>query len=63
MNGSVMPTVNFTMGSFGVSAERAKEFQMELLMEKLRTKTSQHKSLAETSKAVRMAMLVCEINP
>ncbi|XP_034832111.1 mediator of RNA polymerase II transcription subunit 1 [Maniola hyperantus] len=36
---------------------KSKELQKEILMEKLRSKTSQFKNLSETSKAVRMAML------
>lgn len=38
--------------------DKSKELQKEILMEKLRSKTSQYKNLSETSKAVRMAMLV-----
>lgn len=38
--------------------DKSKELQKEILMEKLRSKTSQYKNLNETSKAVRMAMLV-----
>lgn len=37
--------------------DKSKELQKEILMEKLRSKTSQYKNLAETSKAVRMTML------
>ncbi|XP_046965497.1 mediator of RNA polymerase II transcription subunit 1 [Vanessa cardui] len=37
--------------------DKSKELQKEILMEKLRSKTSQYKNLSETSKAVRMAML------
>ncbi|KAI5644339.1 mediator of RNA polymerase II transcription subunit 1 domain-containing protein [Phthorimaea operculella] len=37
--------------------DKSKELQKEILMEKLRSKTSQNKNLAETSKAVRMALL------
>ncbi|XP_052747649.1 mediator of RNA polymerase II transcription subunit 1 [Galleria mellonella] len=36
---------------------KSKELQKEILMEKLRSKTSQFKNLSETSKAVRMALL------
>lgn len=39
--------------------DKSKELQKEILMEKLRSKTSQFKNLAETSKGVRMTMLVC----
>lgn len=38
--------------------DKSKELQKEILMEKLRSKTSQYKNLAETSKGVRMTMLV-----
>lgn len=38
--------------------DKSQELQNEILMEKLRSKTSQYKNLAETSKAVRMTMLV-----
>lgn len=41
--------------------DKSKELQKEILMEKLRSKTSQYKNLSETSKAVRMAMLVRSI--
>ncbi|XP_047511020.1 mediator of RNA polymerase II transcription subunit 1 [Pieris napi] len=37
--------------------DKSKELQNEILMEKLRSKTSQYKNLTETSKAVRMALL------
>ncbi|XP_049873543.1 mediator of RNA polymerase II transcription subunit 1 [Pectinophora gossypiella] len=37
--------------------DKSKELQKEILMEKLRSKTSQYKNLTETSKAVRMALL------
>ncbi|KAG8239109.1 hypothetical protein J437_LFUL018367, partial [Ladona fulva] len=37
--------------------EKAKEWQMELLMEKLRSKAGQFKSFVENAKAVRMALL------
>ncbi|XP_013186899.1 mediator of RNA polymerase II transcription subunit 1 [Amyelois transitella] len=37
--------------------DKSKELQKEILMEKLRSKTSQFKNLTETSKAVRMALL------
>jgi hypothetical protein len=38
--------------------DKSKDWQLEILMEKLRSKSSQFKSLAEISKNVRMAMLV-----
>lgn len=41
--------------------DKSKELQKEILMEKLRSKTSQLKNLTETSKAVRMALLVSKI--
>jgi mediator of RNA polymerase II transcription subunit 1 len=37
--------------------DKSKDWQLEILMEKLRSKSSQFKSLAEISKNVRMAML------
>ncbi|XP_063624060.1 mediator of RNA polymerase II transcription subunit 1 [Cydia splendana] len=37
--------------------DKSRELQKEILMEKLRSKTSQYKNLSETSKAVRMALL------
>ncbi|XP_041979348.1 mediator of RNA polymerase II transcription subunit 1 [Aricia agestis] len=37
--------------------DKSKELQKEILMEKIRSKTSQYKNLSETSKAVRMALL------
>lgn len=42
----------------GGGVEKPKEWQLELLMEKLRSKSNQFKSFAETSKAVKMTMLV-----
>lgn len=42
----------------GAGLEKSKEWQMELLMEKLRSKASTFKSLVETAKNLRMAMLV-----
>ena len=59
MSRSAVSSANTGMGLIGIPPDKTKEFQMELLMEKLRTKTSQYKTLAETSKAVRMTMLVC----
>lgn len=41
--------------------DKSKELQKEILMEKLRSKTSQLKNLTETSKAVRMALLVSQV--
>ncbi|XP_072949120.1 mediator of RNA polymerase II transcription subunit 1 [Epargyreus clarus] len=46
-----------TMASANGLNDKSKELQKEILMEKLRSKTSQYKNLSETSKAVRMAML------
>ncbi|CAH2048555.1 unnamed protein product, partial [Iphiclides podalirius] len=46
-----------TMGTANGLIDKSKELQKEILMEKLRSKTSQYKNLSETSKAVRMAML------
>lgn len=40
------------------STDKSEDWQLELLMEKLRSKESQFKTFAETSKNVRMAMLV-----
>jgi mediator of RNA polymerase II transcription subunit 1 len=37
--------------------DKAKEWQLELLMEKLRSKTGQFKSFVETAKALRMSLL------
>ncbi|KAJ2949101.1 hypothetical protein O0L34_g6041 [Tuta absoluta] len=51
---SVMATV---MAPVNGLVDKSKELQKEILMEKLRSKTSQNKNLAETSKAVRMALL------
>lgn len=42
----------------GTGMDKGKEWQMELLMEKLRSKASTFKSLVETAKTLRMAMLV-----
>lgn len=47
-----------TMANANGMMDKSKELQKEILMEKLRSKTSQYKNLNETSKAVRMAMLV-----
>ncbi|GBP22374.1 Mediator of RNA polymerase II transcription subunit 1 [Eumeta japonica] len=46
-----------TMTHVNGLVDKSKELQKEILMEKLRSKTSQFKNLSETSKAVRMAML------
>lgn len=46
------------MASANGLVDKSEELQKEILMEKLRSKTSQYKNLSETSKAVRMAMLV-----
>ncbi|XP_066601821.1 mediator of RNA polymerase II transcription subunit 1 [Prorops nasuta] len=43
--------------SGGANIDKGKEWQMELLMEKLRSKSSTFKSLVETAKNMRMAML------
>lgn len=42
----------------GNGTDKSKEWQMELLMEKLRSKGSGFKTLVETAKNLRMAMLV-----
>lgn len=42
----------------GTTSDKGKEWQMELLMEKLRSKASSFKPLIETAKNMRMAMLV-----
>lgn len=44
--------------SAGSISDKGKEWHMELLMEKLRSKASTLKPLVETAKNVRMAMLV-----
>lgn len=41
--------------------EKSKDWQLELLMEKLRSKNVQFKNFAEMSKNVRMAMLVSQV--
>lgn len=51
-----MTDVNITMPGNGL-LDKSKELQKEILMEKLRSKTSQFKNLTETSKGVRMALL------
>lgn len=55
---------SFTVGqpsTGGSSAsDKGKEWQMELLMEKLRSKASTFKPLMETAKNMRMAMLVSD---
>lgn len=50
---------SITMATSGSLLDKSKELQKEILMEKLRSKTSLYKNLAETSKGVRMTMLVC----
>ncbi|XP_068633278.1 mediator of RNA polymerase II transcription subunit 1-like [Battus philenor] len=52
-----MESKPITMTSTNGLMDKSKELQKEILMEKLRSKTSQYKNLNETSKAVRMAML------
>lgn len=47
------------MASANGLIDKSKELQKEILMEKLRSKTSQFKNLTETSKGVRLALLVC----
>ncbi|KAL4707777.1 hypothetical protein ACJJTC_001723 [Scirpophaga incertulas] len=47
----------WTMAPANGLIDKSKELQKEILMEKLRSKTSQYKNLTETSKAVRMALL------
>lgn len=42
----------------GGGVDKGKEWQMELLMEKIRSKASQYKTFAETAKSVRMTLLV-----
>lgn len=41
----------------GTGSDKSKEWQMELLMEKLRSKATAFKSLVETAKNLRMTML------
>lgn len=45
----------------GSGMDKGKEWQMELLMEKLRSKASTFKPLVETAKNLRMAMLVSDL--
>lgn len=40
------------------SSDKAKDWQLEILMEKLRSKSSQVRTLPEISKHVRMTLLV-----
>jgi len=47
--------------SGGSTSDKSKEWQMELLMEKLRSKASSFKPLVETAKNMRMAMLVSDL--
>ncbi|EGI60674.1 hypothetical protein G5I_11094 [Acromyrmex echinatior] len=44
----------------GSASDKGKEWQMEFLMEKLRSKSSTYKPLMETAKNMRMAMLVSD---
>ncbi|KAL0838933.1 hypothetical protein ABMA28_016943 [Loxostege sticticalis] len=53
----MMDSKALTMGPANGLMDKSKELQKEILMEKLRSKTSQYKNLSETSKAVRMALL------
>lgn len=46
----------------GSTSDKGKEWQMELLMEKLRSKASTFKPLMETAKNMRMAMLVSDFS-
>lgn len=46
-----------TVGALPNCNERNKRWQMELMMERLRSKSAQYKTLPETSKAIRMTML------
>lgn len=55
----MMDSKALAMGPANGLMDKSKELQKEILMEKLRSKTSQNKNLSETSKAVRMALLVC----
>ena len=41
-----------------MTEEKSKEWQMELLMEKIRAKAPQFKPLGESAKALRMSILV-----
>lgn len=45
----------------GSTSDKGKEWQMELLMEKLRSKASTFKPLVETAKNMRMTMLVSDL--
>lgn len=45
-------------GTTKSSVEKGKEWQMELLMEKLRSKATSFKSLVETAKSLRSTILV-----
>lgn len=44
----------------GSASDKGKEWQMELLMEKLRSKSSTFKPLVETAKNIRITMLVSD---
>ncbi|CAH0585806.1 unnamed protein product [Chrysodeixis includens] len=50
-------TTTVVMASANGLVDKSKELQKEILMEKLRSKTSQFKNLTETSKGVRLALL------
>ncbi|TMW50726.1 hypothetical protein DOY81_004205 [Sarcophaga bullata] len=45
------------LGNLSITAEKNKQWQRELLMERIRTHSSQHKSFQELSKSMRMGML------
>ncbi|XP_055907932.1 mediator of RNA polymerase II transcription subunit 1-like isoform X2 [Eupeodes corollae] len=44
-------------GPMGIAAEKNKQWQRELLMEKIRSHSSQHKTFQELSKSMRLSML------
>ncbi|XP_055854764.1 mediator of RNA polymerase II transcription subunit 1 isoform X2 [Episyrphus balteatus] len=44
-------------GPLGIAAEKNKQWQRELLMEKIRSHSSQHKTFQELSKSMRLSML------
>jgi len=58
--GNVFFTVGQPSTGGGPASDKGKEWQMELLMEKLRSKASTFKPLVETAKNMRMAMLVSD---
>lgn len=45
------------LGNLSITAEKNKQWQRELLMERIRSHSSQHKSFQELSKSMRMGML------